>query len=651
MSPQVRVVAGPGTGKSRSIEERVGHFVSNGIPSARIAAVSFTNASTRDLKDRIEDFAQTRGLAAAAQVRVSTLHSLALRILRRTGQLGHYPVSPLVMDGWELENILELEFSNSAGYTPGRCADIRKYNEAYWSAGQFNHPYYIPPNPPISAGEQQAFQNFYMPRTQLYACVLPGDIIRQCVVAINAGNVDPVAASRIDYLIVDEYQDLNSIDQELVDSFVRFGASIFVAGDDDQSVYSFRFAEPSGIQSFLQTYNSATGHTLTHCFRCPPEIVTAAESALLSYPLPNRIPKQLHSMWANANPPVLGTVLRCRWPTDGREADGIAQACHDLVAAGISPDEIMILLSNKPALGPAIISAFDNLNIPHAGLKSEPYIDDVDGRLVLAILRIVSNPTDYIAHRTILGLLRGVGGKTLNQIAEITLQNGLNFRNLFYQAVMPGMFPTRAATALQRAVSICAQIGQWDATDDVFQRGPDIGNFLQSEIDPQSSQRWLQVLAALPPATSLEETRDYISARTDEQKFHALRTIHDRLGLPPDELQEAPPQVKILTMHGAKGLGAKIVFIPGLEEEIFPGARRQPYPGLISEAARLLYVSITRARAACVLSYAQSRRIHGQRTRTTPSRFANHTGGAFSSINGNIPNQTIQNIIQESNLV
>lgn len=134
----------------------------------------------------------------------------------------------------------------------------------------------------------------------------------------------------------------------------------------------------------------------------------------------------------------------------------------------------------------------------------------------------------------------------------------------------------------------------------------------------------------LPPGMTLQELRDYLGVENDEQQGEILTGVYTRLG------EEAPPaaellpqRVRVMTMHGAKGLSSRIVFIPALEERVFPGPRRQPYPGLILEAARLLYVSISRARAACVVSYASTRIVHGEFTHQAASRFTPHLGGAF----------------------
>ncbi len=239
-SPQVRVVAGTGTGKSFAIEERVRWLLAQGVAPEAICAVSFTRASALDLRRRIQEYCTRNGQPTVTRVRVSTLHSLALRTLRAAGLLTAYPADPLVLDTWELENIFEAEFGQAYGIRGSRCEEIRREHEAFWSTGQWGPPNYIPPNPPISAGERSQFQAFHPPRTQTYSCVLPGEIVRQCVSHMRAGTLDPVSLLNLAHLIVDEYQDLNPMDLDVVDLMAARGVIPFVAGDDDQSIYSFR---------------------------------------------------------------------------------------------------------------------------------------------------------------------------------------------------------------------------------------------------------------------------------------------------------------------------------------------------------------------------------------------------------------------------
>lgn len=171
---QVRVVAGPGTGKSFTIEERVCWLLAQGVAPEQVCAVSFTRASALDLRRRVQSYCLQNGQPTVTRVRVSTLHALALRTLRAAGLLTAYPADPLVLDSWELETIFDAEFGNIRGLGKTRCEEIRREHEAFWSTGQWGPPNYIPPNPAISGAERNDFQQFHTPRTQTYSCVLPG---------------------------------------------------------------------------------------------------------------------------------------------------------------------------------------------------------------------------------------------------------------------------------------------------------------------------------------------------------------------------------------------------------------------------------------------------------------------------------------------
>jgi superfamily I DNA/RNA helicase len=277
-SAQVRVVAGPGTGKSYAIEERVRWLLEQGADPTMVWGVSFTRAAALDLRQRVHNYCTERGLAMASHVRVTTLHSLALRALRAAGLLQAYPAVPVVLDSWELENVFDAEFGTADGIGKDRREKIRAHHEAFWSTGQWDPPNYVPPNPPITDDERNQFQAFHGPRTQAYACVLPGEIVRKCVEYMRAGTLDPAALLNVRHLIVDEFQDLNRLDLDFVDGLIARGVTVFVAGDDDQSIYSFRFASPAGIQNFPADHPGTGQHTLSSCFRCTPGPLGAADS-------------------------------------------------------------------------------------------------------------------------------------------------------------------------------------------------------------------------------------------------------------------------------------------------------------------------------------------------------------------------------------
>lgn len=166
---RIRLIAGPGTGKSSVIEQRVQWLLNQGIPASRIFIVSFTRASARDLERRIKAHCQAHGHGTImGDLRVSTLHALALRTLRAAGRLQRYPADPLVLDDWELTNIFDAEFGVGSGVRSSvRRVEIRRFYEAFWSTGDWNPPNYIPPQPPISEEESHAFATFHSHRSSL----------------------------------------------------------------------------------------------------------------------------------------------------------------------------------------------------------------------------------------------------------------------------------------------------------------------------------------------------------------------------------------------------------------------------------------------------------------------------------------------------
>ena len=187
-------------------------------------------------------------------------------------------------------------------------------------------------------------------------------------------------------------------------------------------------------------------------------------------------------------------------------------------------------------------------------------------------------------------------------MSNAVIVNNLNYRSIFYELLPNGVFSGRPLTALNKVRDICSTFQGWQATDTVAKRLNDISMIVTGVLGLVSANDWKTYVSSLPMDMTLEELRDYLLADTDEQQATLLQAVMQRLNLPIPTAGILPPRVRVMTMHGAKGLSGKIVFIPGLEEEILPGPWRQPYPGLVLEAARLLYVSITRARATCIIT-------------------------------------------------
>ena len=630
----VRIVAGPGSGKSFVIEGRVAWLIQNqNISPGNIIAVSFTRAAANDLKDRIYKKGASVGINNIQQVRVSTLHSLALLILRRTGNLAQYPTDPAILDDWELSTIFDDEYSRTLGSTPTRASEIRRDHEAFWSTGIWN-PANLPTfKVPISQQERNSFNGHYSTRTQAYACVLPGEVIRTCVDAINAGHIDPVAELGVEHLIIDEVQDLNPCDFQFIDCLIQRGVNVFISGDDDQSIYSFRYAFPQGIQNFTTTYPFATDHVLNECFRCTVNVLNSAVNVLNTFPDPNRIHKNLNSAYTNSDPINMGVVIGNRFNQPNQEVEYLANSCQALINNGISPKDIMILVGNKRALLSSITTALQALNLPFDANQRDVFKDSNEGRFLLGLLRIMSDTNDYVAHRVVLGTPRGIGLGTAISITDKVIANNLNFRNLFYNPLPNQVFNTRELAIINKVIININTANSWSLNDTINVRAADIDQLILNNFTQKEVNEWRNQIAGLPLDMTLRELKEYLQTDSELTKSTILDSIYKRI-------QQVNPlqvgvnsldKIRVISFHSSKGLSSKIVFIPGLEEGIFPTQRSQQAPGLLLENARMFYVAITRAKATCVLSYSSRRTIQGQFTNMHVSRFAQATGIVFST--------------------
>jgi DNA helicase-2/ATP-dependent DNA helicase PcrA len=660
----IRVVAGPGTGKSATIERRVAHVLNSGVNASRVYVISFTRATCGELAGRTSAFCATQPCAGvAAQVRISTMHSLALRILRTANVLATlYPADPVVLDDWERSNVYDQELATALGCPPGRAAEVRLAHDAQW---QTRTPQAIA-QATITNAERHGFDAFHTTRRNLYCCVLPGEVVYECVSRLQQGAIQPDQIPAIEHLIVDEYQDLNACDQEFIRRLANNGAILLVAGDDDQSIYSFRHANPMGIVQFPAAYPAATTHNLNACFRCTPNILQPAANLIAHNP--NRLPKQLHSLYANAAPPVQGILHVWSFASAHAERVAIANSCQQLMNGPMvgQEDQIVILISNRRLqLGP-ITQELANLGIAFDPPGGEAIRDQPVIRATYSILRIIKDRTtnvpDYVAHRAFLALLHGVGVGTSKAIGDLCVDHNQNFHDLFYTAVLPHWMTGRPAAAITRVRLLVQQIVGWTLQDTVGARAGDIGQLLTTVIFAGSSQaveylqEWTAFAASLPQGMKLEELLSFLAADDEAGQRQILDRVAERLGETNAGMGSGPKRIRILTMHGAKGLSGKVVFIPSAEQGIMPSFRAVRATGLLNEQRRLFYVSLTRAKAACIISHAA---LHSgaeafliqqnSRVRLPRSQFLNEMGVPSKNRNGGLTAAEVARIAHEVN--
>jgi len=606
-----RLLAGPGTGKTLALTRRIIYLIhEGGVDPSEILVLTFTRAATAEIKRRV---AAEMG-NDASRVSNSTLHSYALKTILRYGAGSRLPQPIRIADDWEERYIIEEDLKE--------ILDLNKVKEARsllnqlsadWERLATDEAGYRFPDP--------RFYGAWDEHRRIFGYALRAELVYQLKHALEEG------AIRIDqppkYILVDEYQDLNPCDLAVIKKITEYGAELYVAGDDDQSIYGFRYADPEGIRRFDQVYIPATSLSLEECQRCGSRILALAN--YVAQQDPRRAPKSLTT--ATGLPP--GEVHILNFPNQNVEAEQIAQTCRWLMMIqNLKPEEILILIRSdrNGAFSIPIRFALERQRLP-VGIVADPLepLNSKDGRRFLSILRLVVNNQDHLAWRTLFQIEKNGIGKTF--LREMYGQARLEGRGFAVFAVAvandPGQFPkfgqrvagevTRIQQLVNKAQEIFQVKGFMDGISELVQE-----HILDPNLKQEISKLFKRVIDTTFPQ-DLEEL---------------LRVLNVSLG--DAEQEQQMNAINIMTMHQAKGLTATAVFIIAAEDEHIPG-RAQGMK--IDDERRLLYVSLTRPRRYLYISHCHNRtgqQIHTGRNPGSPQRMLTRflSGGPVLSENG-----------------
>jgi len=258
---------------------------------------------------------------------------------------------------------------------------------------------------------------------RVYGYTLRAELVYQLKKAMEQTS-EFVLTPRFKYVLIDEYQDLNPCDLAIAESIAATGASLLACGDDDQSIYGFRYANPSGIRQFTSDFPGAADLVLTECRRCGSNILNAAQWVAEQdlarvkktlHPRPEQLPGEVHVL---------------RFKTGDTEAQGIAKLCKKLVDDGIPPGKILILVRSNhqgifstPVLNELVLRGVKVA----ANADKETLLDEKPGRRFLSLLRLIANPTDHLAWRSRLALTDGVGPTTHRAIYDFAASSGIGY--------------------------------------------------------------------------------------------------------------------------------------------------------------------------------------------------------------------------------
>ncbi len=574
----LRVMAGPGTGKSFAMKRRVARLLEGGQDPRRVLAVTFTrNAATSLVSDL-----HALGIANCERVHVGTLHAFCFGLLSQQqvfDYLGRVP-RPIVTFAksgvLQFEGKVMLDDLLSAGaFGPKRdCARRIRAFEAAWARLQSELPGW--PQDPID----RQFQAALISWLRFHRAILIGELVPEALRFLR-NNPAATACAAFDHVIVDEYQDLNKAEQDLIDLLAGNGSTAIV-GDVDQSIYRFRHANPEGIESFQVQHPTTHDETLDECRRCPIQVVTVADHLIRhNHPgieLPRLQPKEGNSA---------GEVQIVQWAGIVEEAQGLAAYVHSLVSRGrYSPGDILILTPRR-LLGYGIRDRITDSGVPVHSFYQEEALESDAAQRAFALLSLLVDPDDRVALRWWLG----VGSPSSRKNAYSRLRQ-------HYE--IAGTAPRAALEELEQGALTLAGVGQLVTKY----------RELRAVLAGLAVQTLAQVVDTLLPAGNDDCSVLREVATLAMPQMETVGDLFDRIKthITQPEMPEEGEFVRVMSLHKSKGLTSKVAIVAGCTEGLIPfiddKQPRAEQEAVLREQRRLFYVAITRCTEVLVLSTA-----------------------------------------------
>ena len=566
----IRVVAGPGTGKSFGLRRRVARLIEGGQDPKRILAVTFTRTAAQDLKKEIDAV----GVEGADKVIAKTLHSFCFGLLRKNDIIESTGRYPRPMLDFEQKPML-YDIEGSFGSMDEKREKIRAF-EAAWARLQSEEPGF-----PLSDSDRE-FQKQILQWLQTHKSMMFGEMI---IEAYHYLRNNPLCAERheFDHVLVDEYQDLNKAEQAVID-LLSADNNIAIIGDDDQSIYSFKYANPEGIREFPYTHPGCDIIDFDQCRRCPKQVVNMA-SRLISHNS-NRTLGDLHSFDKNQD----GIVKIVQWKSLADEISGICSVVdQEIKKNNIRPEDVLILAPVRK-IGYQVRDELVKKGINAKSYFRETAIGTDELKHNFSLLSLAANREDRVSLRYLLGernaTFCAAGYKHLLQFAqehEVSIEEALD-------GCVAGHHRIPYANHLvQRYKEIKKELDKF-----LFEVSNEKSRILDllSNSTPENTV-FRNILCEAIENTPTDELT------VDEWLKEIYSFALERISFPEDTADL--DHVRIMSLHASKGLSAKYVIIMSAIDDLIP--RIVPNSEIskeqqIEEQRRLFYVAITRCKSS-----------------------------------------------------
>lgn len=618
------VVAGAGSGKTRVLTYKIAYLLKQGIPPYGILALTFTNKAGREMKERI---ASIVGDETARRLWMGTFHSVFARILRVEAQHLGYPSSFTIYDSADSKSLLksilkEMQLDDKL-YRPGMVQS---------RISNAKNSLVTPAMYAASRDAREADENARIPLLyEVYnryqsRCFQAGamdfdDLLMQTNILFrDHPEVLEKYRSHFQYILVDEYQDTNFAQHLIVQRLSEEHRRICVVGDDAQSIYSFRGANIDNILKFKNIYQGCRVFKLEQNYRSTQNIVNAANSLI------DKNTEQIHKTVFSDNDE--GEKLRLTPAySDYEEGYAVAAAITEMRMNRHYDFDDFAILYRTNAQSRILEEALRKRNIPYRIYGGLSFYQRKEIKDVIAYFRVVVNPHDEEALKRIVNYpTRGIGDTTVGRITEAAMAHKTSLWNVISEpeayglAVNAGTLRKLAAfrELMEGFIRKNEELPANEVAAAVVKESGIVGNLFQDRsVEGVSKQENLQEL--------IKGINEFCDIRREEgQERVMLSDFLGEVSLLTDQDTDRDGEadkVTMMTVHAAKGLEFKNVFVVGLEEDLFPSSMSRDSLRAIEEERRLFYVAITRARENCVLTYAKSRFRNGQSQMCSPSRF------------------------------
>jgi len=616
------VIAGAGSGKTRVLTYRVAYLLQQGVQPYRILALTFTNKAAREMKERIGKLVS---YDLASQLWMGTFHSLFARILRREAEKLGFPSDFTIYDTIDSRNLVkqivkDLKLDDKI-YKPaevfGRISSAKNNlitPDAYLNNNEIRTKDQATRRPQL--GE---IYNIYMKRCKKFGAMDFDDLLLQINILFR-DHPDVLDKYRhaFDYILVDEYQDTNYSQYLIIKQLSALHQNICVVGDDAQSIYSFRGARIENILNFRKDYPEYKLFKLEQNYRSTQMIVNAANSIIEKNK--DRIEKTVFSK------SDMGEKIRVMKLRDDREEGfAVAGAISDLRYNEQLEYRNFAILYRTNAQSRIFEESLRKINIPYKVYGSVSFYQRKEIKDLLAYFRVVVNPNDDESLKRIINYpLRGIGKTTVDKLISYAekldtpmwkVLTHLDQANLdLNQGTLKKL---REFTGMIREfISKLTEMEAFDLAYTIANRTGIMAD-LKSEKTPEAVSRYENI------EELLNGIKDYTDNMESDEDLN-LATYLQEVTLLTDadnETEEDRNKVSIMTVHAAKGLEFRHVFIAGMEEELFPSSMNTGDMKGLEEERRLFYVALTRAEKSATITFAAKRYKWGIENFTTPSRF------------------------------